>query len=173
MEQGKLTQAQMDKMLYYNILPYFRLGIYDSPSQGKPDAKVSTPEHQALSRQVAEEGAVLLKNRNAVLPIDTARVKSIAVIGDDAGPGATVMLNGSGHTHVANLSVPVDAIKARAGSAVKVVYARATLGIGKLPPVPASVLKPSGGDGQGLLAQTISIPRIRPACRLFRAWKKA
>ncbi len=155
-EQGKLTQAQMDKMLYYNILPYFRLGIYDSPSQGKPDAKVNTPEHQALSRQVAEEGAVLLKNKNAVLPIDSSRVKTIAVIGDDAGPGATVMLNGSGHTHVANLSVAVDAIKARAGSAVKVIYARATLGIGKLPPVPASVLKPYGADGQGLLAHYFS-----------------
>src|ERR1700693_2542530 len=36
--EGKLTQPQMDKMLFYNILPYFRLGIYDSPSQGKPDA---------------------------------------------------------------------------------------------------------------------------------------
>src|SRR5262249_38163497 len=135
-----------------NILPYFRLGIYDSPSQGKPDAKVNTPEHQALSRQVAEEGAVLLKNRNGVLPIVADRVKTIAVIGDDAGPGATVMINGSDHTYVGTLSVPVEAIRSRAGAATKVVYARGTLGIGALPPVPASVLKPRNADGQGLLA---------------------
>lgn len=151
-EQGKLTQAQMDKMLYYDILPYFRLGIYDSPSQGKPDAKVSTPEHQALARQVAEEGVVLLKNQNAILPIDTAKVKTVAVIGDDAGPGATVEISGSGHVHVASLSVPVEAIKERAGSAAKVIYARGTLGIGPLPAVPASVLKPRGQSGEGLLA---------------------
>ena len=154
--QGKLTQAQMDRMLYYNILPYFRLGIYDAPSRGRADAKVNTPEHQALSRQVAEESAILLKNKNGVLPINTATVKTIAVIGDDAGPGATVMINGSGHTHVATLSVPVNAIKARAGATVKVIYARATLGIGPLPAVPASVLKPRGGNGQGWLANYFS-----------------
>lgn len=151
-EDGKLTQSQMDKMLFYDILPYFRLGIYDSPSQGKPDAKVSTPEHQRLSRQVAEEGAVLLKNQNSVLPIVADRVRTIAVIGDDAGPSSTVMINGSGHTHVETLSVPIEAIKARAGAAIKVVYARGTLGIGPLPALPASVLKPRNADGQGLLA---------------------
>jgi beta-glucosidase len=151
-KEDKLTQSAMDRMVYYNILPYFRLGIYDSPSQGKPDADVSTPEHQALARQMAEEGAVLLKNRGAVLPIDAAKVKSIAVIGDDAGPHITAVLNGSGHVFVTKMSVPVDAITARAGSAVKVVYEPGTPGIGPLSAVPANVLKPSSGDGEGLLA---------------------
>jgi beta-glucosidase len=155
-KEDKLTQTAMDRMVYYNILPYFRLGIYDSPSQGKPDADVSTPEHQALARQMAEEGAVLLKNRGPVLPVDVAKVKSIAVIGDDAGPHVTAVLNGSGHVFVTKMSVPVDAIAARAGSAVKVVYEPGTPGIGPLPAVPANVLKPSLGDGEGLLASYYS-----------------
>ena len=114
-KEEKLKVSDLDRMLYYNLTPYFRLGIYDSPSKGKPDADVSTPEHQALARKVAEEGAVLLKNRMSVLPIDAANVKSIAVIGDDAGPNVTIGLNGSGHVYATKVSVPLDAITARAG----------------------------------------------------------
>ena len=150
-EAGKLSQGGLDRMVYRNILPYFRLGIYDSPAQGKPDANVSTPEHQALARQMAEEGAVLLKNRRAALPLDS-KVKSIAIIGDDAGPHVTMVLNGSGHVYVTKASVPIEAITARAGASIKVTYEPGTSGIGPLPEIPANVLKPRSGDGPGLLA---------------------
>jgi beta-glucosidase len=151
--EDKLKVSDLDRMLYYNLTPYFRLGIYDSPSKGKPDADVSTPEHQALAQKVAEEGAVLLKNKAGVLPIDPAKVKSIAVIGDDAGPRVTIGLNGSGHVYATKVSVPIDAITARAGKTIKVTYAQGTAGIGSLPAIPESVMKPSSGEGQGLLAR--------------------
>ena len=154
-KEGKLNVVDLDRMLYYNLTPYFRLGIYDSPSKGKPDADVSTPEHQALSLKVAEEGAVLLKNRLNVLPLDPARVKSIAVIGDDAGPRVTIGLNGSGHVYATRVSVPLDAIKARAesaGRAIEIRYEPGTAGIGPLPAIPGNAMKPSSGDGTGLLA---------------------
>ncbi len=156
LETDKLTLGAVDRMVFYNIVPYFRLGIYDSPSKGNPDADVSTAEHQALARQVAEEGAVLLKNRQAALPIDPAKVKSIAVIGDDAGPLVTAVVNGSAHVYVTKLSVPLEAITARAGSGVKVVFESGTAGIGPLPPIPSSVLKPYSGEGDGLLASYYS-----------------
>lgn len=172
-QADKLSLGAVDRMVYYNILPYFRLGIYDSPSQGKPDADVSTPEHQALARQMAEEGAVLLKNRRAALPID-GKVKTIAVIGDDAGPHVTMVENGSGHVFVSKASIPLDAITARAGSAVKVIYAPGTAGIGPLPAIPAGVLKPRSGEGEGLLASYYSsadsngipvVARVEPGAR--------
>jgi beta-glucosidase len=153
---GKLKVSDLDRMLYYNLTPYFRLGIYDAPSKGKPDADVSSPEHQAFARKVAEEGAVLLKNRMTVLPIETAKVKSIAVIGDDAGPHVTLGLNGSGHVYATRVSVPLDAITARAGSAIKVLYAPGTAGIGPLPAIPESAMKPPSGEGPGLLASYFS-----------------
>jgi beta-glucosidase len=155
-KEEKLKASDLDRMLYYNLTPYFRLGIYDSPSKGKPDANVSTPEHQALAQRVAEEGAVLLKNKMNVLPIDPAKVKSIAVIGDDAGAHVTISLNGSGHVYATKISVPVDAIKARAGNAIKVVYEQGTVGMGPLPAIPESAMKPSSGEGQGLLARYFS-----------------
>jgi beta-glucosidase len=150
--EHKLSQGALDRMVYYNILPYFRLGIYDSPSKGKPDANVSTREHQALARQIAEQGAVLLKNRREALPIDIAKVKTIAVIGDDAGPHATTGINGSAHVYATKVSVPLEAIRARAGAEVKVIYEPGTSGIGPMPDIPANALKPSSGNGSGLLA---------------------
>ncbi len=152
-KEGKLRVSDLDRMLYYNLTPYFRLGIYDSPAQGKADAEVSTPEHQALSRTIAEEGAVLLKNNQGILPIDPARVKTIAVIGDDAGPNVTIGLNGSGHVYATKVAVPLDAIKERAGQGVRVTYAQGTAGIGPLPIIAQDVLKPASGEGKGLLAQ--------------------
>ena len=151
--EQKLQISDLDRMLYYNLTPYFRLGIYDSPSAGKPDADVSTPEHQALARRIAEEGAVLLKNKANVLPIDSTKVKSIAVIGDDAGPHVTFGLNGSAHVYATRASVPVEAITARAGNSIKVNYAPGTAGIGPLPPVPADVLRPAPGEGKGIFAR--------------------
>jgi beta-glucosidase len=151
-QEDKLSQGALDRMVYYNILPYFRLGIYDSPSHGKPDANVSTPEHQAVARQVAEEGAVLLKNHNAALPLLAPKVKTIAVIGDDAGPHVTTVINGSAHVFLTKTSTPIDAIRERAGTAIKVAYEPGALGIGPLPEIPAGVLKPDSGNGPGILA---------------------
>lgn len=152
-KEGKLEVSDLDRMLYYNLTPYFRLGIYDAPSTGKPDANVSIPEHQALAREVAEEGAVLLKNRAGVLPIDPSTVKSIAIIGDDAGANVTIGLNGSAHVYATKLSTPLDAIRERAGSMIRITYAPGTAGIGPLKPIPESVLKLPSGSGQGMSAR--------------------
>ena len=90
---------------------------------------------------------MLLKNRGSVLPLAAPAVKSIAVIGDDAGPHVTVMETGSAHVYVdsARLKLPLDSIKARAGSTVAVTYAEGTRGIGRLTPIPAAVLKSASG----------------------------
>lgn len=150
---GQLPSAILDEIVCHQLVPNFRLGIYDHPASGNQDANVSTPPHVQLAQEIAADGAVLLKNSADVLPI-TPKIKSIAVIGDDAGSDATVMETGSAAVHLMHLSVPLDAIRARAGSKVNVIYARGTLGIGPLPPIPAAVLAPSSGhSGHGLSAR--------------------
>lgn len=155
-EQGKMKTSDLDRMLYYNLTPYFRLGIFDSPAKGNANADVSTPEHQAFARKVAEEGAVLLKNEGGVLPIDSSGIKSVAVIGDDAGPNVTIGLNGSGHVFATRVSIPIDAITERAGNLIKVTFTPGTAGIGPLPAIPENALQPSSGEGHGLLARYFS-----------------
>ena len=151
-KSGQLPASFLDAKVFHILTPSFRLGIYDPHPLGNPGANVATPEHAALSREIAEQGAVLLKNAAGVLPL-SRRVKSIAIIGDDAGPHAQVMETGSAEVHVMKLSVPLDAITQRAGKGVKVTYAAGTLGIGALPPVPSEVFTPPSGEGKGLEAR--------------------
>ena len=72
------------------------------------------------------------------------------MIGADAGPDAVVMESGSPNVHVEQLDVPIDAIRTRAGPAVKVGYERGSMGVRALPAVPAAVLQPPSHQGQGL-----------------------
>jgi len=76
--------------------------------------------------QGATEGSVLLRNPGALLPLDATKLHSIAVI----GPNAAVARTGGGGSSLVrpkSAIAPLDGIKERAGSAIKVNYA---LGVG-------------------------------------------
>lgn len=145
--RGEVDAQFFERKAYRLLLTRFRLGLYDRGPPGRADADVATAEHAALAREIASAGAVLLKN-DGVLPL--TQVKSLAVIGADAGADAVVMESGSPNVHVDTLSVPVDAIRARAGDTVQVTYERGSIGVRALPLVPARVLQPPSHQGQGL-----------------------
>jgi beta-glucosidase len=149
--KGQITEATLDRMLYDTLIATFRLGIFDDPPIGNQEARVTTPEHVALSREIIEESTVLLKNRNHLLPLAAGKVKSIAVIGAAAGPQAVTGEEGP-IVYVEKLSVPADASAERAGSQIEVTYHRANVGIRPLPPLAGDVLKPAVGTGSGLSA---------------------
>jgi beta-glucosidase len=148
---GQLPATKLDEMVFHQLVPMFRLGIYDAPASGTAEADVSTPEHQQLAVEIATGGTVLLKNAGEVLPFEAPRVKSIAVIGDDAGPN-TFMQQTNASVLVTKLSTPLDSVTRRAGTTVKVTYAQGTTGVNALPAITTSVLEPVSGEGQGLTA---------------------
>jgi beta-glucosidase len=150
--QGMLSEQTMDRMLYSSLLPIFRLGIADHPPTGNVTAQVSTPEHIALSQKLIAAGSVLLKNKDHVLPLEVGKVKSIAVIGAAAGPDAITGEEGP-MVYVQKLSVPAEAIVARAGSGFKVTYAKGNAGLRPLPVLEGDVLQPASGEGHGLTAE--------------------
>ncbi|MFE2438868.1 glycoside hydrolase family 3 C-terminal domain-containing protein [Streptomyces sp. NPDC059409] len=79
LEQGLLTEADVDAAVRRQLSVRFRLGEFD-PEHG-PYAKerdFDTPEHRALAREAAEQAVVLLKN-DGVLPL--APGTRIAVVG--------------------------------------------------------------------------------------------
>src|SRR5207253_627628 len=85
-----------------------------------------------------------------VLPL-SRRDRSIAVIGYDAGAGTQIEEGGSPAVLPGGPVVtPLDGIRTRAPKGTDVSYAPGTLGVVPLPIVPASVLTPSSGSGQGL-----------------------
>ncbi len=114
-------------------------GVLNNRKKGAP-GEANTPRHQALARRIAAEGTVLLKQRDATLPLDRQKLSSVAVI----GPGAdTAKVGGGGSSEVIppySIS-PLDGIRKRAGSEISVEYAA---GEEVVHPVPASALTPPG-----------------------------
>lgn len=108
-QQGQVPMATIDEMLVRRFAAMMRFGLFDKkPNQLRP---IPAPEDGRISREIAEQGMVLLKNQNSTLPIDTTALRSIALIGPDAMHAVT---GGGGSSHVIPLYRidPVDGIEA-------------------------------------------------------------
>ncbi|HEX3940724.1 MAG TPA: glycoside hydrolase family 3 C-terminal domain-containing protein [Acidobacteriaceae bacterium] len=121
---GLVTEAQLDKVVRPILEAKFRLGLFEHPL---PDKMVwdklpeyDQPPARALARQVEVEGAVLLKNDNAILPLKKD-IGTIAVI----GPNADVAQTGdySAKRSPGQLITVLAGIRSHVGPNTHVVYA--------------------------------------------------
>jgi beta-glucosidase len=93
-EAGEVPMSRVDDMVRRIVRTAFASGVVDDPPLGR----VVDPFKGADSAQrIAEQSSVLLKNANALLPLDAARVRSIAIIGFKAD---TSVLSGGGSAQV-------------------------------------------------------------------------
>lgn len=120
-ENGQVSQATLDEHVHRILATMFRFGLFDKKQTGNWAAKVTTPEHGAFSRKVAEEGTVLLKNQGGILPL--ANPASIAVIGMAGGKKPKISGGGSSGMIAPYVVSPLDGIRKRAGSGAQVTYA--------------------------------------------------
>jgi beta-glucosidase len=171
-KSGKLDASAVDMIAFRLLAPYFRIGVYDVPAP-TVGGSVSTPEHRKLAEEVAEQGAVLLKNKGSVLPL--AGIKSLAIIGDDAGKNASMQMT-TANVPIENPSLPSEAIPARAGSAVKVSYEAGSPGLGPLPemqgPFAASFYATGDLSGSAASSRTdavVDLAKFRPPTELVPA----
>jgi beta-glucosidase len=90
-------------------------------TNARPDIRVDYDAHHALARAAAREGAVLLKNDDAVLPLDLAAGQRVAVVGELA---RTPRYQGSGSSQVSptRLDVPLDELRAVVPDGVDVTF---------------------------------------------------
>ena len=118
---GSVSLAAIDRAAAGVLRVKFISGLFDRAATD-PDleaAVTNTAEHKALARQAAREAMVLLKNENRTLPLDPAKLKTLAVIGPNA---ADIHLGGYSAVPMAGVSV-LQGIKDFAGDAFKVLYA--------------------------------------------------
>jgi beta-glucosidase len=93
-EAGKVSTAELDDHVRRVLRSEFACGIVDHPSQ---KGVVDVQGDLKTARKIEEQSAVLLKNEGGLLPLNSAAVKSIAVIGPHANEG---MMSGSGSAQV-------------------------------------------------------------------------
>jgi beta-glucosidase len=118
--QGVLQERQIDELVAPMLLCKFRLGLFDDPYVDPPEAErvAGCEANRMIALQAARETITLLKNNNRLAPLDSTRLKTIAVI----GPNAHRSLLG-GYSGVPKHNVTVlDGVKAKIGDRVKVLY---------------------------------------------------
>jgi beta-glucosidase len=121
---GTITESTLDNNVTRILGVIFQSGLFDHPHPG--GGEVDTPAQQAVALQGATEGIVLLKNTGNLLPLDPAKIHSIAVI----GPNAAIARTGGGGSSlvkpkyaIAPLDGIRETIKQRAGQSIQVTYA--------------------------------------------------
>ncbi|MCC8187723.1 MAG: glycoside hydrolase family 3 C-terminal domain-containing protein [Bacteroides sp.] len=122
-QSGQVGTKELDD----KIRRIMRLAYNTTMNKNKPFGSLTSTEHSEAARKIAEEGIVLLKNKNNVLPIDLTQATTIAVIGENALKMMTVG-GGSSSLKVKYEVSPFDGLKNRVGSAAEVVYARGYVG---------------------------------------------
>ncbi|HET7108049.1 MAG TPA: glycoside hydrolase family 3 C-terminal domain-containing protein [Candidatus Acidoferrum sp.] len=93
-ESGKIPLAELDEHVRRVLRSEFASGIVDFPVQ---KSVVDVQAGLEISRHIAEQSIVLLKNEKEILPLDSGKVRSIAVIGPHADTG---MISGGGSAQV-------------------------------------------------------------------------
>jgi len=98
-KKGKVDIKYINDKIRRILYVMLRLNVINEPKFDTSGMykRLAIPERIALTRQIAEESIVLLKNQNNFLPLDASTIKSIAIIGDNAtkkhagGGGSTVV----------------------------------------------------------------------------------
>lgn len=80
----------------------------------RPDTPADLDDHHALSRQIAAESIVLLRNENAALPLDASAAPRILVVGNGA-VAPVIQGSGSATTNPYRVDIPFEQICERAG----------------------------------------------------------
>ena len=148
-EQGLISEADIDISLKRLFKARFKLGMFDPPDM-VPYAKISyrvvdSYKHRKLALETARKSIVLLKNENNTLPLNKD-AGTIAVIGPNADDVDVLLGNYNGIPK--QPVTPLQGIRDKVGSKSTVTYAPGCEWVEGLPVlsvVPASALKTADG----------------------------
>jgi beta-glucosidase len=99
-EADRVPRARLDDMVRRILRAMFASGVVDDPP--RPGGAIDYAAHAALAQAIAEQGLVLLRNDNGVLPLGQD-LKRLLLVGSHADKG---VLSGGGSSQV----IPVGGI---------------------------------------------------------------
>ncbi len=114
---GEYPMSILDDKVRRNLRQMIAIGALN----GRGPGAINTKAHQETARHVAEEGMVLLKNEANALPLDDSKIKSVAVIGENA---VLLQAYGGGSARIKTFYeiTPLEGIVRRASQRVNVTY---------------------------------------------------
>jgi beta-glucosidase len=115
---GTLPMDGLDEKVRRNLRVMFATHVLDS---GRKTGSLNTAAHEIVARRVEEEGVVLLKNENNLLPLNSSKIKTIAVIGENATRLHAHGGDSSGIKAFYEIT-PLQGILNRAGKNVNVIF---------------------------------------------------
>ena len=119
LKDGTFPVSVLDDKVRRNL----RILIASGGLDGRRPGTINTKAHQDVALRVARDGIVLLKNEPSVLPLDLAKVKRIAVIGDNAVRRFAAGGNAAGVKAFHEITA-LDGILARVGGRADVVFSQ-------------------------------------------------
>jgi beta-glucosidase len=168
LKSGDLPMDGLDDKVRRNLRVMFATHVFDSD---RATGSLNTVAHQTVSRRVAEEGIVLLKN-NGILPLDTSRIRTIAVIGENA-VRPQCHAGGSSQIKAFYEITPLQGLVKRAGGDVNIIFsqgyttngapglAERAVAAAKMADVVVYVgglIKAPGGDSEGADRKDFKLP---------------
>ena len=116
----RTTQSAVDRAVGRLLRTLFAYRFFDRAAYVDDESRIDRTAHAQEARRLAEAGTVLLQNIRHTLPLDSKRLKSLAVIGADGD----AYKNGGGSSNVQpySLVTPRQGIATRAGPGVDLRY---------------------------------------------------
>src|SRR5262249_44471896 len=120
---NQVPLSRIDEMVMRNLRVMAATGLFDPPVDKSKVPPLMAPAHVEAARKIAESACVLLKNKESLLPIDSAKIKTLAIIGDNAK--AKFAHDGNSAQIKTSYEItPFDGISKRAGDGIKITYAQ-------------------------------------------------
>ena len=144
---NEISETNINEMVRRLIRVMFFAGLMDAKT---PDnGSIDTLEHRKIALEAARGGIVLLQNQKNILPIDTNKVRSVAVIGPNAD---AARIGGGGSAQVIPFySVsPLDGIKKAVGEKMQINFAPGIVSLEDTTPIPTANLTTPDGKSNGL-----------------------
>jgi beta-glucosidase len=156
---GRLAEAEIDAPCARLLALKFKMGLFENPRRPDLDraaVEVARLDHRAVNLTAARQSLVLLQN-NGLLPLDPAKVKSIAVVGPNADDdmqqlgdwtlGSWQHPPEAGKQPRENTTTVLDGLRALAQAGISILYERGCAVVdADLSGIPAAVAAAQAAD---------------------------
>lgn len=159
-KEGKLSEKDIDKMVKNILHVLFWSGAFDNGTE-YPRSILRSPAHLSVAREAAGEAIVLLKNDDALLPVNTKKTRKIAVIGPNGNYGAhfrtgayhSELLQGGGSASIPtkkeHMITPFQGLLTNAPEGIEVKYAPGCYAESGYGPIPIKHLQTPNSKKNG------------------------